>query len=163
VPYTVTTPTLKLCEDLAAAVRAAWIPSAPSAVDWDFFRRLGDGEDEKTELLGRQVVFFPTDEYEWETETRAQDRYTHRVSCLITERYQDAGDPPRDWTAERVDWVHDRIVKALRFTRDGPPAWNPFLMTLKGSVQVCELSKLVTSGKLFYALVLIEFLELVTP
>lgn len=163
-PYTATTPTLVLCKQLADAVRAAWNPTVPSAVDWDFFRRYGDGEDAADELLGRQVLFCPTEDYEWETATRAEDEYAHRVLCLVVERYTDAaGDPPRDWTAARVDFVHDRLVKALRFTRTGPPAWNPKLLTLRGRVQVCDVEKLSTGGKLFFALVHLEFTELVTP
>lgn len=159
-PYDPTTPTLVLCRDLAAAVAAAWTPSAPSAVDWDFFRRFGDGEDSATELLGRQVVFFPT-RYAWEPGTRGNEDYTHHVTCLVTERYTDQGDPPRDWTAARVDFVHERIVKGLRFRRGGPPAWNPMLLTLGATVEVLDAAKLVGSGKLFYAIVELEFLELV--
>jgi hypothetical protein len=161
--YTPTTPTLALCADLADAVHTAWNPVAPSAVDWDFFRRYGDGEDRLTKLEGRQVVFFPTEDYDWQNENRGRDLYTHRISCLVVERYLDPGDPPRDWTAERVDFVHTRIVKGLRFTRSGSPSWNPLLVTLGGSVQICDLEKLVTGGKLFYSLVALEFEELVTP
>jgi len=161
-PYTPTTPTLVLCQQLAAAVKGAWNPAAPSGADWDFFRRYGDGEDPGTELAGRQVVFFPGEDYGWENENRGQERYTHRVSCLVVERYADPGDPPREWIGERVDFVHAQIVQGLRFTRGGPPAWNPMLMTLGANVEVCDRDKLMSGGKLFFALVELEFLELVS-
>jgi hypothetical protein len=109
------------------------------------------------------VVFFPT-EYEWEGATRAEDEYTHRVACLVVERYADAaGDAPKLWTAERVDFVHDQIVKALRFTRGGPAELEPEAPDPRRAVEVCDVEKLMTGGKLFYSLVELEFVELVTP
>lgn len=161
-PYTATTPTVVLCQQLADAVRAAWAPTAPSAVDWDFMRRYGDASRQgDPPLVGRQVVFFPTG-YEWQNGTRENEEYTHQVTCLVAERYADqAGDPPRDWTAARVDFVHDVIVKGLRFTRNGPPAWNRRLYTNGASVEVLDVAKLMSAGKLFFALVELEFLELV--
>lgn len=163
-PYVPTTPTVVLCEQLASAVNTAWAPVAPSAVDWDFFKRYGDADEvAAATLAGRQVIFFPTD-YDWQNAVRDQDEYTHHVSCLVVERYTDAaGDVPKLWTAERVDFVHTQIVQGLRFTRGGPPSWNRFLLTLAASVQVCDVEKLITSGRLFYALVQLEFLEYVTP
>ena len=162
--YTPTTPTLLLCSNLADTVRTNWGTgaSAPSGVDWDFCRRFGDGEDPLARLDGRQVVFFPS-EYDWEGADRAEDAYTHHVACLVVERYTDAGDPPRDWVSQRVDFVHTQIVQALRFTRGGPPSWNRFLMTLAATVSVCDVEKLTAGGKLFYALVQLLFRELVTP
>lgn len=163
--YTPTTPTVDLCVDLAAAVLAAWTgKGANDGVDWDFFKRYADADEVgAAKLVGRQVVFFPTG-YDWQSATRAEDEYTHRVSCLVTERYTDAaGDVPKLWTAERVDFVHTYIVKGLRFTRTGPPSWNRKLMTLGASVQVCDVEKLITGGRLFYSLTELVFTELVTP
>lgn len=159
-----TTPTVVLASNLASAVNTAWAPVAPDAVDWDFFKRYADADAVGAAALsGRQVVFFPT-EYTWESGTRAQDEYTHRISCLVVERYTDAaGDPPKTWVSDRVDFVHAQIVKGLRYTRGGPPSFNKNLMTLGATVQVCDVEKLVSGGRLFYALVDLEFLEYVTP
>lgn len=168
-PYTPTTPTVVLCEQLAAAVLAAWQassspPGASDGVDWDFFRRYADADQVgAAQLVGRQVVFFPPG-YDWRSADRAEDEYTHHVLCLVVERYTAAaGDPPKLWTAERVDFVHDRIVKGLRFTRGGPPSWNRFLLTDAASVQTCDVQKLVSGGRLFYSLTELEFTEYVTP
>src|SRR5579872_1669673 len=146
------TPTLKLCSDLTTFVTTNWKPSSPDAVNWGYFTRFGDADDPNTNVIGRQVEFFSAEDYEWETATREHDNFTHHVSCLVVERYTDAGDPPRDWWQDRVDFVYTQIVAGLRFTRNGPAPFNPMLMTLKGKVQVCDLEKLLVS-KLFYALV----------
>lgn len=161
-PYTATSPTLVLCQQLADAVQAAWNPAAPDAVDWAFFVRYGDVDGQGAPpLVGRQVTFFPT-KFGWEPETRQTENYTHYVSCLVAERYADAaGDATRDWAAERADFVHEQIVVGLRFLRGGPPTWNPLLMTLAAEAEVLDVSKLVGGGKLFYALVELEFMELV--
>ena len=163
-----TTPTVALCDNLAAAVSAAWTPVAPDGVSRAYFFRAGDSDGVSVPALtGRQVVFFPT-RYEWENETRARDRYTHHVGCMIAERYGDgtpatASDPPQSWIDARVDFVHARIVQGLRYTRTGPPSFNPFLMTLGAAVEVLDVKKLLTGGRLFFCLVELEFEELVTP
>lgn len=161
-PYTPTTPTIVLCDGLVSALEAAWSPVAPSGVERAYFVRLGDGEDGSTRLDGRRVVVFPT-RYGLQAETRGEDGYTHEVTVLAAERYPDAGDPTRDWLDERVDWVHEQVVKGFDFGRDGPPAWNPMLYTLSADVQVLDLEKLLGGGKLFYAVVEFQFLELVSP
>lgn len=164
-PYTPTTPTLLLCQGLAAAVSAAWNPQSPDAVDWAYFVRYADADPIAVPTLtGRQVRFFPAS-YDREPETRALNRYAHHVQCLVVERYTDAaGDVPRDWVSARVDFVHAQIVKALWFgEQNGPATWNPFLQTLGSSVTVYDPEKLVSGSRLFYAMVELEFSELVTP
>jgi hypothetical protein len=162
VPYTPVTPTVVLCQALAAYVAAQWEPAAPSAVDWDFFRRYGDADQISVPALqGRQVVFFPA-AYDWENATRAEEGYQHHVQAVVVERYTDAaGDPPRDWTSARVDFVYGQLIKGLRFNRSGPAPFNPALVTLRGHVEVLDVDKLMASGKLFFALAHLEFFELV--
>lgn len=163
-PYTPTTPTLTLCAALATYVQAQASLVSPDVVDWDFFRRFGDADDLAAggATLGKQVIFFPST-YDWENENRGQEQYTHHIFARVVERYADAsGDPPKAWTGARVDWIHTYLVKGLRFARGGPPAFNPMLMTLGASVQVYDADKLISSGKLFYALVELEFEELVS-
>lgn len=161
--YTPTTPTVLLCQRLAEYVRAAWHPIAPSGVDWDFFKRLGDADAlASSKLDGRQVLFFPT-RYSWEPMDRASNGYDHEVTALVVERYTDGpGDPPRDWTAARVDFVHDRIVKGLRFVQSAPAPWNSNLVSRAGRAEVLDVAKLVGTGRLFYATVELEFTELVS-
>lgn len=159
--YTPTTPTVLLCQKLADYVRDAWNPSAPDGVDWDFFRRWSSDHDALAaeRLDGRQVVFFPT-RYAWDPIDRASNGYTHEVTALVVERYVDgAGDPPREWTAERVDFVHTRIVAGLRFLQTAPAPWNADLVSRPGAAEVLDVSKLTGSGRLFYATVELEFLE----
>jgi hypothetical protein len=158
-----TTPTLILCQQLAAAVNTAWAPVAPSAADWDFWHRWADPDNVSVPAIqGRQILFVPGP-YDWANSTRGRDDYTHHITCLVVERYTDAaGDVTRDWTSARVDFVHTYIVKGLRFTRSGPPSWNPYLMTLGATVEVCDVGKLFMGGKLFYAQIDLEFEELVS-
>lgn len=160
-PYDPTMPTVVLCRQLAAAVQSAWGPTTPSAADWDFYRRYADADAVGSERLeGRQVVFFP-DAYDKASENRGEDVYTHKVQCLVVERYADAaGDPPKLWTAERVDFVHDRIVQGLWFTRDRAP-WNRNLTSVSASVQVCDVSKLMSGGKLFFCLLELVYDEII--
>lgn len=121
----------------------------------------GDGEDTQTRVYGRQVVIFPTG-YGNEWATRGQDKYSHTISVLVVERYEDGyGMPPQDWTDERVDFVHTYIVQGFDFGRTGPPSFNRQLMTLSCDVQVCDVEKLVTGGRLFYSLVVLEFEEFI--
>jgi hypothetical protein len=153
VPYTPTSPTVVLCQNLASAVQTAWGPTAPSAADWDFFKRYGDA-DEVGGRARRPAGGVLPERVRVGRRDPGRGRVHALVACLVVERYADAaGDAPKLWTAERVDFVHDEIVKALRFTRSGPPSWNKKLTTLGARVQVCDVEKLVTGGKLFYRLV----------
>lgn len=157
-----TTPTLLVAELLAAAVQAAWNPTAPDAVAWDFFRRWSDLDKAASDtLLGRQVVFFPSD-YGKQSEDRGEDRYTHRITALVVERYTGAGDPTRAWTAERVDFVHERIVKGLWYTRDRAAA-NRNLMSVSADAAVCDTDKLTGANKLFAAEVQLVYDEIRVP
>ena len=153
-----TTPTLILCEQLAAALEAAWEPVAPSAVAWHYFRRLGDAEEGEHRVRGRQVIIYPTG-YDSAPETRGEDRYTHNVTVHVVERFPDADDPPRDWITERVDFVYDRIVQGFDFGRQ-PPAWNPKLVTESSVVTVCDVNRLLGAGNLFVSVVELTFSEL---
>ncbi len=164
-PYVPTTPTVLLCSQLATVVQSAWSPTdGASGAGWDFFRRYGDADNVSVPALaGRQVVFFPHG-YEWENAVRAGEWYTHHVQCLVAERYTAAaGDPPASWTGARVDFVHQYIVQGLRYTKAGPAPFNPLLWSLKTTVQVVDLEKLIGGGRLFYALIDLEFQELVSP
>ena len=155
-PYTPTTPTLTLCDQLAAALAAAWGPVAPDGVERCYFKRIPD--EGAARLLGRQVYLFPTD-YDNGPADRGEDEYTHRVTALVVERYPDAGDPPTEWTDERVDFVFESIVQGLDFSHDGPPSWNPKLLTLSADVRVCDVERLTTQ-KLFHSSVELVFLEI---
>jgi len=161
VPYTPTSPTVVLCQQLAAAVQAAWNPAPPSGADWDFFRRYADADEVgSARLQGRQVVFFP-ESYDRASENRGEDLYGHKVQCLTVERYADSpGDPPRLWTAERCDFVHDRIIDGLWFTRVRP-TWNPNLVSVSAAVQVLDVSKLMSGGKLFFCLAELVYDEII--
>lgn len=157
--YTPTTPTLTLCEALVTVLTAAWNPVAPDAVEWCFFKRITDEGTRK--LLGRQVYLFPTD-YDNAPETRGEDVYTHRITALVVERYPetDAGDPTRDWIAERVDFVHTQIVQGLDWSHDGPPAFNGKLLTLSADVVVVDIEQLTTQ-RMFYSSVELVFSEVI--
>lgn len=155
-PYTPTTPTLTLCDDLVAALAAAWSPAEPSGVERAYFKRVTDEGLRK--LVGRRVYLFPT-AYDNAPADRGEDQYTHRVTALTLERYEDPGDPPTEWTDERVDFVHTRIVEGLDYSHDGPPSWNRKLLTLSADVEVCDVERLTTQ-RLFMAAVELVFLEI---
>lgn len=157
-----TTPTLLVAELLANAVQAAWNPTAPDAVTWDFFQRWADlDKAASAALAGRQVVFFPVD-YGRQSEDRGEDRYTHRIGAVVVERYTGAGDPPRAWTAERADFVHTQIAQGLWFTRTRPAA-NRNLISVSAEVTVCDTDKLTGANKLFAATVDLVYDEIRVP
>lgn len=154
-----TTPTLTLCDDLVSALNTAWAPAGNDGVERHYFKRFSDGEDTALKLLGRRVVIFPTG-YDNAPAHRGEDDYEHRVSVLTVERYTDAaGDPPKAWIDERVDFVFTHVVQGFDFGRE-PPTWNKKLLTVSADVQVCDVEKLVGGGKLFYSLVDLVFSEL---
>lgn len=156
-PYTPTTPTLTLCDQLVAALVAAWEPVSPSGVERVYFKRIADAEDPNLKLVGRKVYVFPT-HYDNGPEVRGRDEYLHDVSVLVVERYPDAGDPPTEWTDERVDFVYEYVVEGFDYSRDRA-SFNAHLVTLSANVMVCDIEKLTSGGKLFYSLTEIQFSE----
>jgi hypothetical protein len=165
VPYTPTTPTLLLCDALVAVLAADWDgsgnpPAAPSGPERAYFKRIGDadsGEDER--LVGRRVIIYPTG-YSNDPASRGEDDYAHRVSVQVFERYTDAGDPPREWIDERVDFVWARIAEGFDFSHSGPPAWNRKLLTVSADVVVLDLGKLLGAGSMFVSQVDFVFSEI---
>ncbi|MDY3555306.1 hypothetical protein R5W24_004447 [Gemmata sp. JC717] len=153
------TPTLTLCEQLVAALAAAWQPEAPSGVEWAFYKRFGDPESGFEDTSGRQVVIYPVN-YDNGPETRGEDRFTHNITVHVAERYTgNEAEPPRDWVTERVDFVYDWIVQGFDYGREAPD-WNPNLTTLSSAVTVCDVTKLLASGNLFFSVVELTFSEL---
>jgi hypothetical protein len=155
-----TTPTLTLCDDLVTVLSAAWLPVAPDAARRAYLTRI-----DLKNVHGRQVIFFPTG-YDNAPASRGEDDYTHRITALIFERYEDAADPdevvPQAWLDERCDFVHDRIVQGLEFFRDGvQPSFNRKLITLSSDVlEMYDAEKLQTQ-KEFWCAVEMVFRELV--
>lgn len=158
-PRTPTTPTLLLCDRLVAELLEAWTDKgADDGAERRYFVRIADVTDPQFKLTGRKVYVFPTG-YDSGAVTRGEDEYLHTVGVLVVERYPDAGDPPTEWTDERVDFVFEKVVQGFDWSHDGPPSWNRFLVTLSANVQVCDLEKLTSGGKLFYSLTEIQFSE----
>lgn len=156
-PYTPTTPTLTLCDQLVAALIAAWAPSGDDGAERAYFKRWGDGSDPVSELKGRRVVIFPAG-YDNGFASREEDEYEHRVQVQIAERYADDGDVPTEWADERVDFVFQRIVQGFDFSRV-MPEWNKKLWTKSAEVRVYDSGYLTTGGKLFFSTVDLVFGE----
>ncbi len=154
------TPTLILCDDLIAALLLAWTDKgADDGAERCYFKRIGDIDRPETKLVGRKVFLFPT-HYDNGPTTRGEDEFIHNVSALVVERYtDDAGDPPTDWTDDRVDFVYNQIVQGFDFGRESP-SWNRKLTTLSANVMVCDVEKLTSGGKLFYSLTELVFSEI---
>lgn len=151
------TPTLVLCDQLVAALEAAWAPVAPSGAERAYFKRIGDASSKEDKLAGRRVVIYPTD-YDTAPATRGADDFTHNVTVQVFERYEDGGDPSREWIDERVDFVYGAIFEGFDFTRQ-PPEWNPMLTTVSRAVSVLDVSRLLGAGNLFVSVVEFVFLE----
>lgn len=160
--YTPTTPTLTLCDNLVDSLEADWLPAAPDGAERAYFKRIADSEDQRNKLTGRRVMIFPTG-YDYSPATRREDQYTHHVSVLTVERYAGAGDPPRDWTDERVDFVYTHVVQGFDWDHriNSFASFSRLLVTDSSEVQVCDIEKLTSGGRLFYSLVNIVFFELI--
>lgn len=156
-PYTPTTPTLTLCDQLVAALVAAWSPTGDDGAERAYFKRWGDGQDPTADLKGRRVVIFPTG-YDADFASRDEDEYEHRVGVQIVERYTPDGDVPTEWTDVRVDFVHTRIFQGFDFGRESP-AWNKKLWTKSAEVRVYDAGYLTTGGKVFFSTVDLVFGE----
>lgn len=163
----VVTPTLILCDNLVNALDAAWAGRGDSdTIERDYFPRYGDGKDGTVELLqGRKVVIYPTPtegpgSYSRRWENRSEDRYTHRVTVLVIERYTGQGLPPRSWIDDRVDFCWTYIFRGFDYRQ--PPSWNRYLKTADLDGEIADQVKLVTQGKLFYAEVDLVFEDLRT-
>lgn len=156
-PRTPTTPTLLLCDALLAALLADWQPSAPDGAERAYFKRIGDAEGAEFKLLGRRVVIYPTD-YSNDPASRGEDEFAHSITVDVFERYTDKGDPPTEWTDERVDFVYARVVEGFDYSHDGPPAWNTKLITRSADVSVCDTNRLI--GGLFFSRTVLEFSEI---
>jgi len=155
----VTTPTLILCDQLVTHLLAAWTGrGANDGVERKYGKRIGDVTDPNLKLVGRKVYLFPT-HYDNGPDTRGEDNFIHEISALVVERYEGVGDPPEAWTDTRVDFVYEQIVQGFDFARESP-SWNLKLSTLSANVQVCDVEKLFSSGKLFYSLTELVFEEL---
>lgn len=154
-----TTPTLVLCDALVTALQSAWTEGADDAAERCYFKRVSDVDDANQKLTGRKVYVMPTG-YDNGAATRGEDEFVHEVSVLVVERYTDAGDPTTSWIDTRVDWVYDYIVNGFDYSHDGPPSWNKKLITLSAAVQVCDVEKLVSGGKMFYSMVDLVFSEI---
>jgi hypothetical protein len=155
-----TTPTLILCDSLVAALVAYWQPVSPDGAERAYFARSGDADAGELKLTGRRVVIYPTD-YSNDPASRGEDEFAHTVTVDVFERYFDAGDPPTEWTDERVDFVHAKIVEGFDFSKGGPPSWNPKLVTRSADVTVCDTASLLGRGKLFWSRVELVFSEIV--
>ena len=154
-----TTPTLVLCDALVTALQAAWTEGADDAAERVYFKRIADVGDTALRLVGRKVYVMPTG-YDNGAATRGEDEYIHNVAVLVVKRYTDAGDPTTAWIDEQVDWVFTYIVQGFDYSHDGPASFNKKLITLSAAVQVCDVEKLVSGGKLFYSLVELVFSEI---
>lgn len=58
---------------------------------------------EAEKVVGRKVFVFPS-AYTNELATRVSDRDDYTFVILVVERYREQGDPPDEWTDERVEF-----------------------------------------------------------
>jgi hypothetical protein len=147
-------------------LKDAWDPFNPSGVERHYFKRITDeeqlqnfAESLKLETDERRVIIMPG-EYGSEYGTHVEDLYVHEIHSLVVERFTGTGDPPREWIDERVDFCWQRIAKGFDF-RDGRPSWNTKLRTLSFEVEICDVAKLLSSGHLFYSMIVHRFEEFV--
>lgn len=155
----VVTPTLILCDDLVTALQAAWTEGSDDAAERCYFKRIADVDEPTLKLVGRKVYIMPAG-YDNGPATRGEDEFVHNVNVLTVKRFTDAGDPTTAWIDEQVDWVYTYIVQGFDYSHDGPASFNKKLVTLSAAVQVCDVEKLVSGGKLFYSLVELVFSEI---
>jgi len=155
----VTDPTITLCQQVVGAIEASWNPAEPHGVEWDLVKTASDDEVPSDRLSGRRVFVFPTDP-DSVYATRGEDAYTHRLTVVVAERYDEGGRPPREWVAERIDFVYEHVVRLLDYGPDGPSAGDQKVRTVSMDRQLYDWDKL-TQESMFFSVVSIEFEELI--
>jgi hypothetical protein len=95
---------------IVTATTTAWnaditpsVVADPDEVVRDYLFRYDLAKD-----TGRKVIFFPRT-FQNNAATRGEDENIYGVSCVIVERFTDAGDPTKAWIDERVGFV-ERVV-----------------------------------------------------
>lgn len=155
-PYTPTTPTLTLCDNLITALLAAWLPQAPDNAQRAYLHRI----DLKS-VQGRQVLIFPTG-YTNAPASRGHDFYTHNITALVFRRYTAAADSevvvPAEWVDEEVDFVHTRIVQGFDYGRT-LATFNRNLVTLSADVTELYDGEKLATQKEFWCAVEMVFQE----
>ena len=161
-PYTPTSPTLTLCDDMVTYLTQQWVPKSPDSVRRAYLHRFDLSKE-----VGRQVLIFPV-AYTNGPADRGRNFYEHTVMVLTFERYGDAADPdevvPPEWIDQRVDFVNTYIVEGFDFTHDttfGATApFNRNLQTLVNDVpDIYDAEKL--NKKEFWCPVELKFRELI--
>lgn len=150
--YVPTTPTITLCEQLVTELQTAWVPTGNDEVLYDYIYRFN-----ATNLKGRKVVLFPTG-YDSSAENRGEDSYSHLITALIVERYEDADSPPKEWVTERIDFVFDKVVSGLDYFKSNLSLSGREISTARADVTLYDPVKLATDH-LFYSTVEFEFTE----
>lgn len=161
-PYTPTTPTLDLCNDLVSYLTDATDVKPPDTVRRAYLHKIPVSVSDSGDT-GRHVVFFPT-AYDNRPAARGRDFYTHKVTVVIYRFYRDQADQdvvvPQEWVDREVDFVHDEIIQGLEFFRDGvQPTFNKFLVTLSSDVEAIYDSDELAERKLFLCAVQFVFQE----
>lgn len=152
------TPTLSLCDKLVELIRTSWQPAAPDQAERVYEAPI----DAAKKGLGRRVYLFPAT-YTSEPADRGKDLYTHKITALCVERYEEAGRPPVAWIDDRVDFVYEQLFQGLDFGRNGPLIWGDRSVVTRGidPVDLYDAAYLV-QAKTFWCELTFDFDEILS-
>ncbi|MBX3397489.1 MAG: hypothetical protein KF873_02000 [Gemmataceae bacterium] len=95
-----------IADALVAKITAIWSPTAPDAVERTYLPDVYSADDIQV-LSGRQIRVASLGKKQIDRVDRNTTRDEYEFLVLVLERYTGAGDPTRDWTDERNDFVAD--------------------------------------------------------
>lgn len=95
-----------LADAIVAKIQTIWSPSSPDSVCRTYLPDVYS-IDEIESLRGRQIRVSSLGKKQVDRIDRSTNRNEYEFLVLILERYTGSGDPTRDWTDERNDFVAD--------------------------------------------------------
>lgn len=94
--------------EVAEAVRAEIAAGPfddPAGMEPASVERVWGMDFEADRAAGLRVHVVPVGYSQPETATRAEVTWEYTVGVVVTDRYSEAGQPPKEWVDERVRWV----------------------------------------------------------
>lgn len=148
----------EVADGTAAVIDAAWTgKGVHDAVSVEY--ELPVRESNVQQLTGRKVFVFEDGYGNVGITSRGTDLNEYRVKVMCVELYTLAGRPTKAWCRERVQFVAEKIVDALDFTRDDDGRLLSSLWTETINVESVCIAEFLGEHKVFWSEIEFTFRE----